>query len=247
MEKEKLIQITRRERIAEDEFYPMIRTIYEQIWQNLLPPQIPTDGLATKRANNVLTPADAPVPDCVTCGACCVAFPCVGVRPEEEVPAEYYWEITKTGADGGEVAVDRFLRRDGETLYCASLAVDGGNVVCLIYERRPRMCRDFEAGSDKCRALRRAFGFEPFLSLEEMSEAQRRLANRPKKIAPEDVIREAKFSESEEGAWQIFAYMKDGAVNVIHAFDPKEETWRQFEFDGLTLAEARRLIASRRK
>jgi hypothetical protein len=248
MDKSEFVQITRRDKIAEDEFYPMISAMYEQIWRQLLPPQIPTDGLTTRRANNVVTPPDAPVPDCVTCGACCMAMLCVGVRPQEEnMTAENFWDITIKGA-GGEITVDRFVRRDAETFYCAALEIVGGaKALCRIYEDRPQICRDFEAGSDKCHALRRAFGYEPFLSLEEMPAALRKLEDRPVRFAASEAIREVKFIEMENGALQISAFLKDGSTRIIHQFNPHEETWRQFEFDGLTLAEAKSLLDSREK
>ena len=246
MDKTKLVQITRQNKIAEDEFYPMINAIYEQIWQNLLPPQVLTDGLTTRRANNVITPEDAPVPDCVTCGACCMALPCVGVRPDEKVQAEDFWDLTVEGA-GGEIVVDRFVRRDSETFYCTALEIiNNEKALCRIYEERPQICRDFEAGSDKCHALRRAFGYEPFLSLEEMPEALRKLENRPVKFAPSEIIREVKFVETDNGDLQISAFMRDGSVQTIRTFNPQNETWRQFEFDGLTLSQAANLIASRK-
>lgn len=246
MLKPEFVQITRQDKIAEDDFYPVITTMYEQIWQNLLPPQILTDGLTTKRANNIITPPDAPVPDCVTCGACCFALPCVGVRPGEQIPAENFWDITIEG-ENGEIVVDRFLRRDGETLSCTALEiVDGKQALCRIYEERPQMCRDFEAGSDKCHALRRAFGFEPFLSLEEMPEALEKLKAKPPKFSPSEIIREVKFVETGSGELQISAYLKDGSIKPIHVFNPQSEIWRQFEFDGLTLSQAKDLIESRK-
>src|SRR5215204_2673776 len=245
MEKSEFIQITRQNKIPENEFYPMINAMYEQIWQNLLPAQILTDGLTTRRANNVITPPDAPVPDCVTCGACCMAMPCVGVRPSEKVQAEDYWDITVEGASG-EIVVDRYLRRDAETFYCTSLEiVNNEKALCRVYEERPQICRDFEAGSDKCHALRRAYGYEPFLSLEEMPEALRKLENRPVKFSDAERIQSVKFVETESGELKISAFLKGGAAKTIHVFNPANETWRQFEFDGLSLAQAANLIASR--
>ena len=246
MLKPEFVQITRQNKIAEEEFYPLIFAMYEQIWQNFLPPQILTDGLTTRIANNVITPPDAPVPDCITCGACCVALPCVGIRPSEEISAEDYWNITIEGASG-EIVVDRFLRRDAQTFACTALEIKNGEQArCRIYEQRPRICHDFEAGSDKCHALRRAFGFEPFLSLEEMSEALEKLEDKPLRSAPSETIREVKFVEIETGELQISAYLKDGSVKMIHVFNQNLETWRQFEFDGLTLSQAKDLLDSRK-
>ena len=246
MNKTEFVQITRKNRIAEDEFYPMISAMYEQIWQNLLPAQILTENLTTRVANNVVTPPDAPVPDCVTCGACCMAMLAVGVRPHEKIAPEDFWDITVEGREGA-IVVDRFVRRDSETFYCTALEiVNNEKALCRIYNERPQMCRDFEAGSDKCHALRRAFGYEPFLSLEEMPEAIRKLENLPVKFAASESIREVKFIETESGDLEISASMRDGSTQIIHSFHPRRETWRQFEFDGLTLAQAANLIASRK-
>ena len=247
MDKTEFVQITRQNRIAEDEFYPMIIAMHEQIWRNLLPPQIIHKGLTVKRANNVITPKDAPVPDCLTCGVCCGAMLCVGVRPDEELSVEDYWDITIEGKEG-EIVVDRYLRRDPETLACAFLKIEAGEPrACQIYERRPQMCRDFDAGSDKCHALRRAYGIEPFLSLDEMSDALEKLDRQPKKRVPAETIREVKFVEHEPGELEIKAYLNDGSTRIIHKFNPQTETWRQFEFDALTLAEAAKLIDSRKR
>ncbi|MET0753389.1 MAG: YkgJ family cysteine cluster protein [Pyrinomonadaceae bacterium] len=246
MDKNRLVQITRQSKIAEDEFYPAISAMYEQIWQNLLPTQILTDGLTTRVANNVITPFDAPIPDCMTCGACCAAMLCVGVRPaeEKEISAEDFWDITTKGASG-EIIVDRYLRRNAETLACTALdGTIGEKVNCRIYQQRPRICHLFEAGSDKCHALRRAFGLEPFLTLLEMSEAVQKLKMQPEKSASEDTIRNVQFVEQKDNL-QILALMKDGSLKTIHTFDSKRETWRQFEFDGLTLSQAEDLIKSR--
>ena len=250
MDNTDFVQITRQNRIAEDEFYAMIVAMYERIWQNLLPPQIETKGLSVKRSNNLITPPDAPVPDCLTCGVCCGAMLCVGVRPAEDaqLAPEEYWDVTIEGRSGDAIVVDRYLRRDPETLACAFLNIAAGEPrACQIYERRPRMCHDFDAGSDKCHALRRAYGIEPFLSLDEMSDALDKLDRQPQKRVPSETIREVKFVETETGELQIVAYLNDRTTRIIHLFSPEREVWRQFEFDALTLAEAAALIDSRKR
>jgi Fe-S-cluster containining protein len=242
------VQITRQKKIAEDDFYPLITAMYEQIWQNLLPPQIIPKGLSVKRANNVITPPDAPIPDCLSCGVCCAAMLCVGVRPTDDgkLSAEEYWDITIEGQKE-EITVDRYLRRDEETLACAFLNIQAGEpTACKIYERRPQMCYDFDAGSDKCHALRRAYGIEPFLSLDEMTEALNKLDDKPVQSAPSETIREVKFVETETGELQISAFLNDGSTKIIHVFSSENEIWRQFEFDALTLSQAADLIKSRR-
>jgi Fe-S-cluster containining protein len=241
-----LKDFAQRGRIEENEFYRMIVAMYERIWQNLLPPQLPTKGLTTRLDRNVVTPGDAPVPDCVTCGACCASMLAVGVRPGEEdrIEADAVWDIT-SGDEGDPRVVDRFLRRDPETFYCAQLQVCDGRTTCRIYESRPRMCRDFDAGSDKCHALRRAYGFEPFLGLAEMSEANRTLGEGSRERDIAERVAEVRFQTQETGSVAIVARMLDGSSREIHRFDPSQTVFRQFEFDALTIEEAKALIAAR--
>ncbi len=171
---------------------------------------------------------------------------CVGVRPADDgkLSAAEYWDITIAGREK-EITVNCYLRRDAETLACAFLQIEpGAPTACKIYDQRPKMCRDFDAGSDKCHARPRAYGFEPFLSLEEMSEALEKLENTPLKFAPSETIREVKFVETETGELEIRAYLKDASIKTIHVFNPQNETWRQFEFDALTLSQAKDLIAA---
>ncbi len=240
------VQITRQRSVPETDFYPVIHRMYETIWQQLMPQQIPTDHLSSKLSKRVVTPPDTPVPDCLTCGACCQSLLCVGVRPSDTVDSELYWDITVEGEDG-EIIVDRYLRRNGETLACAALSGRiGERVGCTIYETRPAMCHHFDAGSDRCHAIRRAFGIEPFLSLDEMSEAMARLDSQKSTDDVSQVIRNAQIRDNTDtGLRMISALMKDGTLISIHNYDPAEETWLQFEFDGLRLSEAESLIRSR--
>jgi len=246
MNADEFVQITRREKFTEAEFYPMITTMYEQIWLKLLPPQLVTENLPTKISKNIVTPAAAPIPDCLTCGACCGAMLCVSVSPTDvQTAAEHFWDVTTDGANG-EITVDRYLRRSGENLACAALGgTIGERVECEIYEQRPQMCHVFEAGSDKCHAIRRAYGIEPFLTLGEMSAALQKLRTKDAEIVRADTIRDAKISE-EPGTnlLEITALMMDGTLQKVCTFDPNLETWRQYQFSGLTLTDARQLTES---
>ena len=246
MSANEFVQITRRDKFSQEEFYPMMTAMYEQIWTNLLPPQLVTEDLPTKTSQNIVTPADTPIPDCLPCGACCGAMICVAVSPTDETDAEHYWDITTAG-ERGEITVDRYLRRNGETLACANLGGSiGESVACQIYEQRPQMCRVFEAGSDKCHAIRRAYGIEPFLTLEEMMTGLQKLKAENAGVVPEETIRDAKIAEKTgTNLLEITVLMKDGTLQKIHTFDPNVETWRQYQFSGLTLARAQSLIGSR--
>lgn len=237
------VQLTRRSSVPEEEFYPVINQMYEHIWQQLLPPQLVTDGLSNTIKNNVVTPPDAPIPDCLTCGACCQSLLCVGVRPSDNVDTDMYWDIT-VETDEGRIVVDRYLRRDEGSLACAALGgTIGERVACTIYETRPKMCHHFDAGSDRCHAIRRAFGIEPFLSLEQMSNAMEKLDARPSSTDASQVVRNAQIRpDSVTGEYVITALMKSGELREIHRYDPGVETWMQFQFDGLTLAEVDGLV-----
>lgn len=105
-------------------------------------------------------------PDCLTCGACCVSpfqgegyiqlaegeeealirrlgLPVVDVIPEDEERLVLLG--TRVNAQGHRVC--RAL--DGKV---------GRRVECAIYESRPLLCRQFEAGSPECLQARRAVG-----------------------------------------------------------------------------------------
>lgn len=247
MTNSRFVQITRKGKIPEDEFRSMIKAMNRQIRQDLFPPPPFMDILTGTAAYNVITAPDAPIPDCMTCGACCTAFPAVAVCVSDTVSAEDYWDITKQG-ESGEIVVDRYLRRDGETLACSSLdGTLGKSVSCRIYENRPQICRRFEVGSDRCHEVRRAYGFEPDLTLFEMCEANRKLDVRLTPAASE-TIESAKISERTGTVdLETSVTLKDGGCETIHVFDPSRETWLQSEFDELTLSQAREIIASRKR
>ncbi len=94
--------------------------------------------------------------DCQTCGACCRAAyhsvevgrrdPCVKAQPSYIVDRGTYLEIRREGdrcaaLHGGE------LERDRATRYH-----------CVIYDDRPKTCRDFTLGSAHCLTARRRVG-----------------------------------------------------------------------------------------
>ena len=175
MQKSKLVQITRQNKIAEEDFEQFVNAMYEEVWGKLFPPQLLTHSLSNTVENNVITPEDTPIPDCMTCGACCASFVCVDVVPDNSISSKDCWEITREG-EKGEYTVDRYIKRKEEDFSCTALeGTIGENVSCRVYEDRPRMCRKFESGSDRCHAVRRAYGLEPFLSLMEMFEARQKL------------------------------------------------------------------------
>ena len=244
MSDRQFVQIERRKSYTEDEFWTMLAALDARKWTNLLPPQLPIEDLPTKRERNLVTPADAPVPDCLTCGACCTFLFAVGIKPDDNVPPENVWDVTDKS---GEFVVDGYLTRDAETLYCAALEITADEkTVCGIYERRPQVCRSFEAGSDKCHAMRRIYGFEPFLTVQEMFDARQILKKKESEAVSPETIRDVKITrQAETGKLEIVAILQNGASRTIHTYDPKRESWRQFQFSGSTVESARRLIESR--
>lgn len=245
MKDRKLIQIARQSRIRETDFVPFVNSMFEKVWGGLFPPQILTDELSNTVSGNIITPADDPIPECMTCGACCASFVCVDLEPDNPISSEDCWDISKPG-ECGEFVVDRFIKRKDVDFSCTALnGKIGEDVSCRVYENRPRMCRQFEAGSDRCRAVRRAYGIEPFLTLQEMSAARGKI-DALKSAVDFDIIKSAVISEeSETGIMQISVQTEGRSHIVIRRFERNLETWFQSEFDGLTLAEAKRLITER--
>lgn len=237
----KFVQIERRRNFTEDEFWEMVVALDARKWTNLLPPQLPIEDLPTERAKNFVTPPNTAVPDCLTCGVCCTFLFVIGVRANDAVPPENVWNVTD---ESGEFVIDSYLQRDAETLVCTALqAPPDGTKPCGIYEQRPRTCRKFEAGSDKCHALRRIYGFEPFLTLDEMFAAQQILKKKESEAIASDTIRDVKIvRQPETGDYAVVAKMQNGETRTIHRFNSQIERWRQFQFSGITLTQANALI-----
>jgi Fe-S-cluster containining protein len=94
--------------------------------------------------------------DCQTCGACCrAAYHSVEVQKRDPVLKKQPSFIVDRGTY-------LEIRRDGDR--CAALA--GGDAIdgkatrfhCVIYDDRPRTCRDFTLGSEHCLTARRRVG-----------------------------------------------------------------------------------------
>lgn len=113
---------------------------------------------------------DPPPPDCRECGACCSYFHRVPVQLTDPTPRLFAWTVWEAGAASGPKLL--WLRREPEAGYCVALSGRvGESALCAIYELRPSSCREFDAGSDRCHAVRRLYGLEPRLS---ESETRRR-------------------------------------------------------------------------
>jgi Fe-S-cluster containining protein len=242
------VQIERRNKLSRDEFNEVMSNLETRIWKNLKTEPVPFKKLSGRCAESFLTPASAPVPDCQTCGACCIAVPWVDVKLSDETSAENCWDIT-IEAQNGETIVSRQLRRDAETGNCLALRGEAGKTVeCAIYEARPDDCRKFEAGSDKCHALRRAYELEPPLNDMETALFMMQIFLRDDPEGDERAVYHTQIQETETaGEFEIEVYFKDQSAMILHRFNADEESWLESEFSAVTLAEAKNLIASRKK
>lgn len=173
-----LTQITRRRQIGSPTYERLVGHLVGEMSKRTHQPQIAAMRLTGRVAENVVASQSDAVPDCQTCGACCAFYTCVAVEDTDTVPRSHYWKIGERAGAPVPIA-RRQLRRDPVTNNCVGLVGEIGKVVrCGIYRNRPAACRNFEAGSDQCRAARRAFGLEPPLTKDQLARALRRLAAR---------------------------------------------------------------------
>lgn len=250
-----LVQITR---LARSDYYDSIYEIKQRMIENLIPPQLPPEYFSKKISESFLAPPGEPIPDCLTCGVCCAYALCVSVKIDDPTLPENYWEITMDGDE--EIVVNRYLRRTAQS--CDWLGGElGKQVACRIYETRPIACRAFEAGSDRCHAYRRMFGYEPPLTAEEIAKAEALLNSNAlvNKITHAMITKkgvgfevafgsDGSMSQNTFTLLQITAYLGDDETpHEIHEYNPAEENWLEGDFLGYTLVEAEELIASRHK
>lgn len=245
------VQISKSEKFNENEFYALIAALDQRKQQSILPVQIDISPLPSQVDKNIITRESEPLPNCLTCGACCTYLLCLTVRPSDKTPSNHFWNIT-TESKRGEIVVDRFLRRNDETFACTALNGRlGESVCCQIYENRPAVCREFEAGSDKCHAIRRAFGIESQLTEETVLEAQFRFELYKERQAADyqilyaQIISLDQLIEDKDRA--IIALFKNETTQVVHLYNSNQETYFQSEFAGLNITEALELINSRKQ
>ena len=97
--------------------------------------------------------------DCQTCGACCVgnldADSYVHLIPADllALPPEYRSKVVRSRGIL-KFALATKKDRAGLDVCCALDGVVGDRVSCSVYAARPKLCRDFEPGSQTCMAAR---------------------------------------------------------------------------------------------
>jgi Fe-S-cluster containining protein len=239
------------------EFDKMISELDVRKKLRVLEPQLPLANLPKNVSTSVVTDAAYPVPECTICGVCCNYYMIVPVSPSESEVLDECVEVILDGVEPA-AAIDRALLRDAETGNCRNLDGTLGSLVgCTIYENRPHVCRDFDAGSDRCRELRRMYGLERQLTKDEVDTAMERLGECRATSTIKDVaiIADSRVSEvtmSSEGAeryestmLKMVALLDEETTVVLHRYDAKKEIWFESELIGFTLDEAREMIRSR--
>ncbi len=253
-EMEKPVQITRLPKSA---FYATVFELYDRT--PAVPSQIPLSQLSKLVSERLNTDESVPIPDCVTCGACCVYGLVIPINRRQPEPLQQYLEITLDGAD--DLVIERVLERDKADGRCVNLGgVVGQEIGCKVYPDRPQICRDFDAGSDRCFGYRRMYGIDPPLSDAGLAEAEQKLSGRPEKVK----IRGIEIVLHSEGmvfdrmavdidkqmvrvrTLKVVAHMSDGELKEIHTYDPAKESWYEHELEGLTWDTAKAIVEQRR-
>ena len=154
------------------------------------------------------------------------------------------------------MAVDRMLPRavDGR---CGNLeGTLGENIGCSIYEDRPKVCRDFEAGSDRCHEYRRMFDLEKQLTHGEVERASKRLQQQERPELIEDVsivstgtverssfnVADGTVEYTKAEQLSIVAFLSGDEPHELHTFESGREDWFESDVLGLSLDEAKQLI-----
>jgi Fe-S-cluster containining protein len=251
---EKPVQITR---LPKSRFYEKIFEIDER--QHRIPSQIPLSRLSKLVSERVVTDRSVPVPECIPCGACCVYGLIIPINRREPEPLERYIEVTLDEAP--DVVIERAFERDDRDGRCVNMAGEVGvEIGCTVYPDRPQICRDFDAGSDRCFGYRRMYGIDPLLTEAELEEALEKLDARPQPVKIRGIeIRLASKSLAfdrtatdpgrmmvEIVTLKIVAHMSDGEIQEIHTFDAAQESWYEHELEGITLEAALKRIEERR-
>ncbi len=113
---------------------------------------------------------------CVSCGLCCVYYPTINptnwawvMTDEEQVPKKLY-QIDRNPSNRehynkqGFKAVMKTKKDSDWKDFRRCVALEGEvrtKVSCKVYENRPRVCSDYEVGSERCNKIREWGGLEP--------------------------------------------------------------------------------------
>lgn len=248
-----LVQI---ERIKKSVFNARVVDLTNKRRSGFREPQLPLDRLSKFRKDRLSVDKDAPIPECMTCGLCCYIPLIVPVTRAESERLNSYCDILLDDNEEA-IVVDRVLTRNDDGR-CRNLeGTLGEKIGCTIYNDRPQVCRDFEAGSDRCHEYRRMFDLENQLTEVEVETASKLLLQqeRPELIEDVSIISTGKIERSSynvaDGTVEytkaeqlsIVAFLSDDDEPLeLHTFESGVENWFESDIVGLTIDDARQLI-----
>ncbi len=98
--------------------------------------------------------------DCQACGACCIHAGDVPVEASDDPVPRHLTRSVRGRIGFGSWEAERGTRVMARRACnsCAALSQSGGRNVCRIYDSRPSVCREFEAGSSECLEARKKGG-----------------------------------------------------------------------------------------
>lgn len=107
-----------------------------------------------------LKPKIKKIPDCQTCGACCVSNYDygyhAGIEPDDyERLSSYYKRHNVIDALFFDKKLATKVRSDGTVVCVAFRGKIGKKCSCAIYPNRPSICREFSPGNMYCREARK--------------------------------------------------------------------------------------------
>lgn len=92
--------------------------------------------------------------DCAKCGACCFGLAVhLNKREAQLFQANRKLRLLIKPQDDGFC-----MRRTVKESRCFALKGEPGCCTCKVYDQRPRVCREFEPGSEACLRSRQSFG-----------------------------------------------------------------------------------------
>lgn len=244
------------ERIKKSEFNARVVELTRKRSCGYREPQLPLDRLSKLFVERLVTDDNTPLPECTACGICCFLPLIVPVSRAESERLTSFCDILLDGTDE-DIVVDRVLMRNDDGR-CRNLeGTLGESIGCTIYIDRPQVCRDFEAGSDRCHEYRRMFDLEKQLTQDEVETASKLLQQQEKPELIEDVsivstgsverssynVADGTVEYTKAEQLSIVAFLSGDEPYELHTFESGREHWFESDILGLSLDEAKRLIS----
>lgn len=107
-----------------------------------------------------------PIFECDGCGACCRTWPVFVFEADADREPRIAAQGRREPDRSRKPPWTYHLNFEAGNLACCFLASDQR---CSIYETRPKLCRDFTAGSIQCQEARQRHGLPPLNALVEAS------------------------------------------------------------------------------